>query len=65
MPWTFGSWLDSTRERGWKWWGYEDSGGKGKLVLEVTDFPPQVAAFRQILLAAGSTILNDHSNLEE
>jgi hypothetical protein len=65
LPWDFGSWLDNIREREWKWWGYECSGRKGKLILEVTDVPPRVDAFRQILLAAGGTILRDHWNLDE
>jgi hypothetical protein len=65
LPWDFGSWLDNIREREWKWWGCECSGRKGKLILEVTDVPPRVDAFRQILLAAGGTILRDHWNLDE
>jgi hypothetical protein len=62
LPWTFRSWLDAIRERAWRWWGYEISGRQAKLVLEVKDIPPRIEAFKQILLAAGATILAARSS---
>ena len=64
LPWEFGSWLDAIRERDWKWWGYEQSGEKVRLVLEATDIPPRIDAFKQILLASVvKTLSEDHSGL--
>jgi hypothetical protein len=59
LPWEFGSWLDRMREREWRWWGYEKAGRDVRLVLQVTDIPPGIDAFKQIVLAAGATILPD------
>jgi hypothetical protein len=59
LPWEFGSWLDAIREREWKWWGYERSGKEARLVLQVTDIPPRIDAFKQILLASGAKILSE------
>ena len=59
LPWEFGSWLDAIRERDWRWWGGERSGNKARIVLEIVGIPPRVAAFRQILLAAGAQILSE------
>jgi hypothetical protein len=59
LPWEFGSWLEAIREREWKWWGYERSGKKVRLILQVTDIPPRIDAFKQILLASGAEILSE------
>ncbi|MGY3450604.1 hypothetical protein [Bradyrhizobium sp. USDA 4353] len=61
LPWEFGSWLDRMRERQWKWWGYERAGRDVRLILQVTDIPPGIDGFKQILLAAGARILFDGS----
>jgi len=59
LPWDFGSWLDAIQEREWRWWGSERSENKARIVLEVTDIPPRIDAFKQILLAAGAQILSE------
>ena len=61
LPWTFGSWLDAMRDRGWRWWGYEVSGRKAKIVLRVTSIPPRIGAFKQLLRSAGANISVDRS----
>ncbi len=58
LPWEIGSWLEAMREREWKWWGYKRSGNHVRLVLEVTNIPPRVDAFQQILLASGAQIIS-------
>jgi hypothetical protein len=57
LPWEFGSWLDAIREREWRWWGCKRSESRVQIVLEVTDIPPRIEAFKQILLASGAQIL--------
>lgn len=59
LPWLFGSWLDAMRERGWEWWGYECSGDRAKIVLQITSVPGRVEAFKQVLLAAGAKVLKE------
>lgn len=59
LPWQFGSWIDAVRERGWKWWGAEVSGGRATVTLEITNVPGRVEAFKQILLAAKASVLQE------
>jgi len=63
LSWEFGSWLEATRERDWKWWGYERSGNEVHLILEVTGIPPRISAFKQIVLASGAKILSEESTV--
>ncbi|NID06724.1 hypothetical protein HBF26_17670 [Luteibacter jiangsuensis] len=59
LPWQFGSWIDAVRERGWKWWGAEVSGSRATVLLEITNVPGRVEAFKQILLAANAKVLQE------
>ena len=59
LPWEFGSWLEALRDRSWKWFGHELNGNTLHLVLEITDIPPRIAAFKQIIIAAGGEIKNE------
>lgn len=59
LPWQFGSWVDAMRERGWKWWGSEVSGNRARVVLEITNVPGRVEAFKLVLIAAKATILQE------
>lgn len=63
LPWEFSSWVEAIREREWRWWGGVRSGDRATIVLDMTDIPPRIAAFRQIPLAAGAQILSEHYDL--
>lgn len=57
LPWEFGSWLDAIRDRGWRWWGYRLELESATIVLHIAMFPERIAAFREILRAAGAAIV--------
>lgn len=59
LPWEFSSWVDAIRERDWRWWGCERSGGEARIVVEITGMPPRIDAFKQIPQAAGAQILSE------
>lgn len=59
LPWQLGSWIDAMRERGWEWWGAEVSGGRAKVVLKINNVPGRVEAFKQLLVAAKATVLQE------
>ncbi|NEX59622.1 hypothetical protein [Noviherbaspirillum galbum] len=56
LPWEFFSWIDAMRDRGWKWWGYSQSGNLATIVLHIATYPERIDAFREILRAAGVKI---------
>lgn len=59
LPWDFLSWLDALRERGWRWWGYKMNGSKANIVLHVAMFPERIDSFRELLRAAGVSIISE------
>ncbi|MCE1182632.1 MAG: hypothetical protein LWW81_10070 [Rhodocyclales bacterium] len=59
LPWEFGSWIDAVRDRGWRWWGYRQSGASATLVLHIAMFPERIDAFKEILRAAGINIITE------
>lgn len=59
LPWDRLSWLDALRDRGWRWWGWSRMGSKASLVVHIAMYPERMDAFRELLRAAGISILNE------
>ncbi|MCD5364126.1 hypothetical protein [Chromobacterium aquaticum] len=59
LPWEFFSWLDAIRDRGWRWWGYQQKGATATIVLHIAMFPERIDAFRELLRAVGMHITDE------
>ena len=57
LSWQLESGVDAVAERGWKWWSVAVVGHNARIALAVVRVPGRTFAFKQILLAAGATIL--------
>lgn len=59
LPWEFLSWLDAIRDRGWRWWGYQQDESMATIVLHIAMFPERIDAFRELLRAVGMSITDE------
>ncbi|WP_394974041.1 hypothetical protein [uncultured Croceitalea sp.] len=56
--WEFGSWVDSIKQRGWKWWEYKELDNNSIIYLETFTFPYNIDSFFYMLYCVGVDIKN-------
>ncbi|MBI1746769.1 MAG: hypothetical protein HYR55_09295 [Acidobacteria bacterium] len=54
IPWSYGSWLDSIKERVWQWWRADIDGPYLKIELALESWPYSVGALEYLIKAAGA-----------
>src|SRR2546430_4780301 len=51
--WDYGSWLDSMKERVWRWWGYQRTGRTLTVQLQLDSWPYSISTLRYLARVAG------------
>lgn len=63
LDWTLGSWLDSMRDRDWRWWSLEQTASGYTLNVTIEGHPYFRSVLEHLIVAAGG-ILQDETNEE-
>ncbi len=54
--WDYGSWLDSMKERVWRWWGYQRTGRTLTVQLQLDSWPYSIGTLRYLARVAGGEL---------